>query len=168
MITKVSDIQAVRCVAVNVAPEMIEPFIDDTEKQDIIPVIGADLYFKIEADPGNEKYKELLHGGTYPDGCGVTQYSRGLVTAVAYLAYSRLLVFGDIQYTAYGTVQKLSQYSQKPGEVEKIRAADAAKKMGYAILQNVAGYYKANFPASCGKPVRVSRPKFISIKKDTL
>lgn len=167
MITKVSDVQAVRSVAINVAPEVIEPFIDDAEKQDVLPVIGAELYFAIEADPGNDKYKELLHGGVYSDGY-TTRYSRGLLMAVAYLAYYRLLVFGDIQYTAYGAVLKNSQFSQKPGEVEKIRAADAAKKLGYAILQDVAGYHKAKFAVQCGGPARVSRPKFISIKKDTI
>ena len=147
---------------------MIEPFIDDAEKQDVIPAIGADLYFAIEADRDNPKYKELLHGGTYTDcSCG-TQFSRGLIIAVAYLAYSRMLIFGDIQYTAFGAVLKNAQYSQKPGETDKIRAADAAKKMGFAILQNVAGYIRANSLNTCCTPKRVSRPKFISIKKDKM
>ncbi len=168
MITTVKDVQAVRGVAINVAPEVVEPYIDDVEKQDVIPVIGADLYFAIDADRENAKYHDLLYGGTYSDcSCG-TQYSRGLIIAVAYLAYARLLIFGDIQVTAFGTVQKNSQYSQHAGEVDKIRAADAAKKIGYAILQNVAGYVKANFASSCCTPSKVSRPKFVSIKKDRL
>jgi hypothetical protein len=168
MITKTTDIQAIRSVAINVAPEAVEPFIDDVEKQDVIPVIGAELYLKIDANPSDAKYKEILHGGTYTDCCGIQKYSRGLIAAVAYLAYSRLLTFGDIQYTAFGSVLKNTQYSQKPAEVEKIRAADAAKKMGFAILQTVADYVKVNFDASCCNPNRVSRPKFISIKKDRI
>lgn len=168
MITTPKDVQAIRGVAINVAPEAIEPFIDDAEKQDIIPVIGADLYFEIETNRDDPKYHDLLHGGTYVD-CGrITQYSRGLIVAVAYLAYSRMLIFGDIQYTAYGAVLKNTQYSQRPGEVDKIRVADAAKKMGFAILQNVAGYLTANsLNANCA-PRRVSRPKFIAIGKDKM
>lgn len=168
MITTPEDVRAVRPVAINVAPEAIEPFIDDAEKQDIIPVIGADLYFEVEADRDNPKYKELLYGGKYTDcSCG-TQYSRGLIVAVAYLAYSRMLIFGDIQYTAFGAVLKNTQYSQKPGETDKIRAADAAKKMGFAALEKVAGYIRANgLDARCA-PKRVSRPKFVAVKKDKL
>lgn len=169
MITTPSDVRAVRGVAINVAPEVIEPFIDDAEKQDIIPVIGADLYFAIENDRDNPKYHDLLHGGTYSSGCNCgTQYSRGLIIAVAYLAYSRMLIFGDIQFTAFGAVLKNTAYSQKPGEVDKIRAADAAKKMGFAILQNVAEYIRANSLIACCETKRVSRPKFMVVKKDTL
>lgn len=169
MITTPEAVRAVRPVAINVAPEAIEPFIDDVEKQDIIPVIGADLYFEIEANPDDPKYEGILHGGKYVDcSCADTQYSRGLIVAVAYLAYSRMLIFGDIQYTAFGAVLKNAQYSQKPGETDKIRAADAAKKMGFAVLQNVAGYIRANGLNSSCTPKRVSRPKFVSIKKDKL
>lgn len=168
MITKYSDVQAVRSVAINVAPEVIEPYIDDVEKQDVIPVLGVELYFEVDANPTDAKYKELLYGGRYEGCCGTQKYSRGLIAAVAYLAYSRLLTFGDIQYTAFGSVLKNTQFSQKPSEIEKIRTADAAKKMGFAILQTVADYVKANFDASCCKPARVSRPKFISIKKDRI
>lgn len=169
MITTPSDVQAVRGVAINVAPEAIEPFIDDAEKQDVIPAIGADLYFEIEANRDDPKYTGVLSGGTYADrDCGETKYSRGLIIAVAYLAYSRMLIFGDIQYTAFGAVLKNAQFSQKPGETDKIRAADAAKKMGFAILQNVAGYIRANFSTPCCTSKRVSRPKFMVIKKDRL
>jgi hypothetical protein len=79
-----------------------------------------------------------------------------------------MLIFGDIQYTAFGAVLKNTQFSQKPGETDKIRAADAAKKMGFAILQNVAGYIRANDLNTCCAPNRVSRPKFITVKKDKL
>lgn len=168
MITKSKDVQAIRSVAINVAPEAIEPFIEDAEKQDVLPVIGADLYFAIDNDRHNPKYYDLLHGGTYSDCNGITQYSRGLLMAVAYLAYSRMLIFGDIQYTAFGSVLKNAQYSQKPSETDKIRAADAAKKMGFAILQNVAEYIRANALNSCCAPKRISRPKFIAIKKEQL
>jgi hypothetical protein len=66
MITTPKDVRTVRPVAINVAPEAIEPFIDDVEKQDIIPVIGADLYFEIENDRDNPKYRDLLHGVNTP------------------------------------------------------------------------------------------------------
>lgn len=168
MITTPQDVQAIRAVAINVAPEVIEPFIEDTEKQDIIPVIGADLYFAIDGDRDNEAYQGILHGGKYPD-CGTTKYSRGLIAAVAYLAYSRMLIFGDIQYTAFGAVLKNTQYSERPSEEKQIRAADAAKKMGFAILHNVAEYIRANsLMDKCCTSTRVSRPKFMVIKKDKL
>lgn len=167
MITTAADIRTVRAVAINVADDAIEPFIDDAEKQDVIPAIGADLYFAVEADRNNEKYHDLLYGGMYNDGCG-TQYSRGLITAVAYLAYARMLIFGDIQYTAFGAVLKNAQYSQKPGEVDKIRAADAAKKIGFAALQNVVGYIQSEGFRDCCHPKNVTRPKFIAIKKEKL
>lgn len=169
MITTPEDVRAVRPIAINVAPEAIEPFIEDVEKQDVIPVIGADLYFEIEANRDDPKYKDLLHGGKYVDcGCTDTQYSRGLIVAVAYLAYSRMLIFGDIQYTAFGAVLKTAQFSTKPGETDKIRAADAAKKMGFAVLQNVAGYIRANGANTSCAPKRVSRPKFMVIGKNKM
>lgn len=165
MITSPQTVQSVRAVAVNVAPEAIEPFIEDAEKQDVLPVIGAELYFEIDRDPCNEKYRTLLYGGTFVDCNGTTQYSRGLTVAVAYLAYSRMLIFGDIQYTAFGAVLKTTQFSQRPGEVDKIRAADSAKKIGLAILQDVAGYVKSIRSESCCSTGRVSRPKFVAIGK---
>jgi hypothetical protein len=168
MITTPQGLRSIRAVAINVAPEAVEPFIEDAEKQDVLPVIGADLYFKIEGDPDNEEYKTLLYGGTFAGCDGKSLYTRGLVTAIAYLAYSRMLIFGDIQYTAYGAVLKTPQFSQKPGELDKVRAADSAKKIGLAILQDVAKYIRATHDDACKGASRVSRPKFIAIKKMTL
>ena len=165
MIATAEDVRAVRAVAINVAPEAVEPFIEDVEKQDVIPVIGADLYFNMETDRDNEDYTVLLRGGTYTDHCGKTKYIRGLIVAVAYLAYARMLIFGDIQYTAFGAVLKNAQYSQHVGETDKIRASDAARQIGRAALQDVADYLASRSQDACCRAPSVSRPKFIAIKK---
>lgn len=166
MIATPANLQAVRGVAINVAAESIEPFIDDAEKQDVLPAIGAKLYFDVEANRDGAQYTELLFGGRYTSECGTLKYSRGLVTAVAYLAYARMLIFGDIQYTAFGAVLKTAQYSQKPGENDKIRAADAARKLGFAILDDVVEYARQTFDVGGSCNARpISRPKYISIKK---
>lgn len=169
MIATPQDLRAVRSVAINVADEAITPFIEDAEKQDVLPAIGAELYFAIEADPAADQYKDLLGGTTFTGRDGKTLYTRGLIAAIAYLAYARMLILGDIQYTAYGAVLKNAQYSQKPSEVDKIRAADAAKKTGFAILQTVADYLRdTRAPGECKRLQRVERPKFVAIKKHGL
>lgn len=167
MIATPQDVQTVRAVAINVAPEAIEPYIEDAEKQDVLPAIGAALYFAIDADPGNSQYTEILNGALYDDGdCQGLRYSRGLLAAVAYLAYARMLIFGDIQYTAFGAVLKNSQYSQKPGETDKIRAADGAKKIGFAILADVVAHIKSTTgAATCEEHRPVERAKFTAISK---
>ena len=135
MIATVEDMRKIRSIAVNVSPEMLIPYIDDAEKQDIIEVLTPSLYFAIEGDRSNPKYKILLEGGVYND-CNCEKYNRGLLKAIAYLAYARLLIFGDIQATAFGIKKKNTNYSENVGEVDKARASSSARKIGLDILRD--------------------------------
>ncbi len=140
MIAEVSDVRKVRAIAQNVADQDIARYIEDAELQDVLPAIGAEVYFAIsEACEGdNSAYREVLEGGAYRNTQGLLCYSRGLISAISYLAYGRVLLYGDVQITASGAVKKTMQYSTSLTESERVTAADGARKMGLSILKDVA------------------------------
>lgn len=165
MIISVNDIKAVRNIAINVAPEVFEPYIDDAEKNTVLPAIGVERYFDVEKNKEDERYRVLLYGGTFgEDSC--VKYCRGLIYAIAYLAYARFLIDGDIQVTAMGIVKKSTSMSTPVSEVDKIRASNNARALGEAALEQCVEYLNAD--DCCGARGFGSDPKFVCIGKDGL
>lgn len=162
MIISVNDLKALRSIAINVAPGVLEPYIDDAEKNTVLRAIGVDKYFDIEKNKEDEKYRTLLHGGTYDRG-GCSDYCRGLIYAIAYLAYSRFLIDGDIQVTAFGAVKKTTSYSTPVTEVDRIRASNNARKLGEAALSECVAYLDND--DCCKYKTSVGFPKYTAVGK---
>lgn len=144
MIATTKDIKLCRPLANNIDEGRIAPYIEEAEKIYIIPAITAKLYKAIDEQSEEEreagKYDDILNAGYYEDG---SQYHEGLLTAIAYLAYSRFVLNQGVAVTAFGVVQKAAQYSEPIEEAAIVRLSDDAKQRGITALAGVVAYLKA-------------------------
>lgn len=85
-------------------------FIDEAEDMDVRPALGDKMLQYIRQNAGT--LTELMNGATYEYN-GATYTFSGLKKAIAYYAYARLIVGGDIEVTRSGINSRDSEYSHK-------------------------------------------------------
>jgi len=130
----------------------IDNFIREAEDLWVRPALGPEMYFKIEQSvlmdntehPITDNlgglilfrhlgdYELLLTGGYYDSN---KKHCVGLIQAVAYLAYSRLILQNQVNVTSFGTVQKISAMSE-PIDIQVVsRIARETEKIGLGYLK---------------------------------
>jgi len=146
MITKLADIRAVRPIAENINDvKRITPYIGETENLFLLPMIGAkvyeelDTYVNAEMPTANATFDILMAGGYYT--VNDTRYQlAGLKTAMGYLVYSRFFRNQNVNVTAFGIVQKTSEFSDPSDERTVVRVANDAEAVGQRYLQECFEY----------------------------
>lgn len=141
MITTIEDIKKIRQIAENIQDIRIEPYIEQTEELVIIPAIGIELYREIESDIS--AHIDILWPKDYEvEECGrmVKKYSPGLIKAISYIAYSKMLLNQQISVTAFGVRTMNSQYSDKAEERDIVRASNEARAVGDTYLSQTLEY----------------------------
>lgn len=83
-----------------------------------------------EINEGSLDYEDLLDGGTY-DYKGVTYTNVGLKAVLASYVYARLIMFGDVINTPFGSVNKLNNETSKPVDL-------TTRKTFYQLNRNEA------------------------------
>ena len=160
-----ADISKVRPIAQNIqSDERVQPCIVEAERLDILPAIGASLYRQLaNADREEEviiiggisltksEFMEILDGGYYTDCCDNTeQYQGGLIAAISYLTYARLILQNNINVTAFGVVAKINPETSEPtGDQIIIRASNQAKQTGLEILRQCLEFLKCKKLLPC-------------------
>lgn len=160
MIATVEDIKKIRQISDNIQDIRIEPYIQLAEELVIIPAIGAKLYKEIEANKSG--YSDILNETYYSvDVCGQTEekYSGGLLKAISYIAYSKLLLNQSVNVTAFGVRTMNSQFSEQAADKEVVRASNEARAIGDTYLQQVLDYI--NKDNQC--KVRTRKRRFFAI-----
>lgn len=154
MIINVDHIRQSRTIALNIDEiSRLEPYIIEAERLWVMPAMTAELYYKIEQAVSKDSndypkvhadsslyltsYQTLIEGGYYDDN---KRYNAGLISAVAYLAYSRLLLQNPINVTAYGVVFKQGELSNPVDGTTLLRASKEAEKIGLAYLKQCLVY----------------------------
>lgn len=191
MIIDVEYIRKYRPIARNIADDRVEIYINEAERLDILPAIGAELYQRYtqlgiitvdrtgtrledeagtgitsleEGDLPTEEFK-FLNGGYYTDENGCKQHFEGLKTAIAYLAYGRFVRNHSTNVTPYGVVTKIGEDST-PADARSIASVSAdATRIGQEYLADALRYWKcvgANADGCCKKEP-AARKKFICI-----
>lgn len=156
MIATVEDIKKIRQISDNIQDIRIEPYIQLAEELVIIPAIGAKLYKEIEAN--KSEYSNILNETYYSvDVCGQTEekYSGGLLKAISYIAYSKLLLNQSVNVTAFGVRTMNSQFSEQAAEKEVVRASNEARAIGDTYLSQVLDYI--NKDNQCKVPTKKRR-----------
>lgn len=165
MIITVDDIRKYRQVAANISADRVDVYIKETERLDILPVIGADEYLRLISSgiDLNDDEKLLLDGGEWVDACGTKHLLSGLKAAEAYLAYSRFIRDHLTQVTPYGVVVKEGDYSQ-PASVQAVAAkAQEAQKIGRQYLNDCADYWRKVTDGKEGDRRKSTRLHILSI-----
>lgn len=107
-----------RMVSMHVDDPRIMTCILESQDLDIKNALGDDLYIKLltyvnreKPDEKNEAYEELLNGAIY-EVDGQSFIFSGLIQALNYFAYARLIKYGSGNATRIGFVNNQSEYSQ--------------------------------------------------------
>lgn len=169
MIIDAQYIRLLRPTAGNIEEDRISVYIDEAEKLDVMPAIGAEEYERLSAicDGGDgeltEEEKKLLNGGYYDSpSCG-RGYLGGLKKAVGYLAYARFVRNHPAQITPFGVVVKTGDDST-PADSRTVAAiANDALTIGNEHLQAAVKYWKAVNGCACSTAKEAARRKFIKI-----
>lgn len=171
MLIGVKDIQDIRSVANNIDPKKVEIYIAEAEMLDLIPIIGMELYNRLESGEGvivvgidefgvpqlladeegnpivemeNRTTAEelMLNGGKFFGRCcGKLQRIDGLKKALAYFAYARLVRNHQVAVTPFGVVSKMGDDSS-PTDARTVAAtANDARNIGLAIVERCMRYW---------------------------
>lgn len=113
----------VRPISKHLEDNRILPYIDEVEHRIIKPRIGDDLYIdlldwinSIDKSIFPNEYEMLMNGGIYDSIiCGKSEKRtfKGLIDAINYYVYSKILKNNDINVTRFGNVLKEDDYSSK-------------------------------------------------------
>lgn len=183
MILTPADVRTVRPIAENIPDVLrLETYLRESERLRLVDVLGAKLYRWLdETDftgdgpfeyPVNgtiltkEQYTELMHGGYFDTKCASGK-SEGIVTAIAYIAYSRFVVNNPINVTAFGVVQKNGEFSTAINDTILIRTSNEARKVGEAYLKEVVEHCKALGLLACTE-YREHQPHMIRVGRRKL
>lgn len=138
----------------------VETYIDEAERLNIIPAIGADLYLRLLNDTGDKSANSLLlYGGVYEGSQPII--IAGIRKALAYYVYGRIVKSGGQSVTRYGFVEKRDEYSAQVEYRERLNSANDAtlvadsymkEALNYITISNAFPEYKA-----CGSGMRNRR-----------
>ena len=115
-------------------------FIDEAEQNDIRSKLGDDLYNYVVEHFG--ELPDLMNGSSYDTQCGMTRYHAGLKKALAYYAYSRLIVGGNIELTRSGMVNRDSDYSHHSDNEERQQTSRETAAIADRYLNEVLDYVR--------------------------
>jgi hypothetical protein len=91
---------------------MLFPHIIASQNVDVQPVLGAALFTDLLLNRTEEKYMNLLEGGTYTDKNGNLVKYQGLKSAIACFTYARYLMWKNAVDTPFGVVSKKTEWSE--------------------------------------------------------
>lgn len=168
MLITVEDIRKYREIATNTQQNRIEIFIKETEQLDVVPLLGVEVYDRLDSIPEEEltdNEKMLLTGGTYQDECGKGRRFEGLKAAESYIVFARFIRNHPLQVTPYGVVVKEGDDSS-PASPQSIQAvAKDSEKIGRQYLADAVKFWKqVSGEGCCGKDrIPSSKRKFYAI-----
>lgn len=160
MIIDSNYIREIRDISSNVDDvKRIEPYIEEAEKEWVIPSIGAKLYKDLIAGGQSADNTTLLEGGYYNED---TAYLSGLKKAISYLAYSRYVRNSNVFLTSSGARTKGTlEFSDSVDDRAVVRVANEAEKRGIKLLDECVAYL--NYIGSQAVRVSSKKKKFIII-----
>lgn len=180
MIGKANYMRQIRPIANNIVDfSRIDPYIEEVETLTIMPEITPILYKILDENPfedvengitlsdayGNQillsaaEYKTIFMPCYYD---GMKSYSQGLIEAISYLAYSRMLKNQSVNVTAFGVKVKNTNFSSDVEEGTIFRMANEAQKIGLVYLNQTIDYLKfLGLLKPCNEKINVHKFKAI-------
>lgn len=137
--------------------------VEEAQDLDIKPAIGVELFAAL--GESSERMAALLDGCVYDTGCGKREH-RGLLKALAYYAYARLVKTSTMgRMTRYSLVQKENDWSTHSDARDRQAAYNEAFAVADRYMAGVLDYLRTNaatypeFTACCGGGLRNNRLK---------
>lgn len=123
---------------------MLFPHIIAAQNVDVSPVLGSALFTDLLINRTDEKYRNLLEGGTYVDDEGNTIKFQGLKSAIACFTYARYLLWKNAVDTPFGVVSKKSEWSELADTKLITSIASEKRSEGTHYLRECIAFIIAN------------------------
>jgi hypothetical protein len=112
----ISDIIGLKTISVNVnADKKLNPFILEAQQFDLKELMGSEFYLEFINDfvgsPSLSLYSDLFNGCEFVY-CEKTIRHEGIKSVLAYLSYARYVLNSNVEATAFGTVNKITEESR--------------------------------------------------------
>lgn len=133
--------------------KQVVPFIEEVEQLDIKPQLGEALYLDILNDDAG-RYKVLLEGGEYEDGCGCRHVFAGLYQAESYYVYARMLRNPNGFLSPTGFRQATDTYSTYAENRERESTIIAVKEAADSYMRDCLSYARDRGWMGCGNTGR--------------
>lgn len=114
-------------------------FIDEAEDMDVRPALGDKMLQYIRDNKSS--LTDLLNGTTYTYN-GQTYTISGLKKAIAYYAYARLIVGGDVEVTRSGMRSRDSEYSHQVPMEERQQVSRECSAIADRHMNQLLDYIK--------------------------
>ena len=125
----------------------------EAQNIDLRNQLGDALYMAIfDEGATSERIAAILEPQTFGDCCGASKMHFGLLKALAYYAYARIVKTGSNMQTRYGMVAKTHEYSENTSLKERIAAYEDAFATADSYMAGVLDYIVANnekYPEYC-------------------
>ena len=140
LITK-TDIRLYRQISKSVDDVKINPFIDDAQLLDLLPLIGEKFYFDIIANPAN--YTDLMEQKTYTyDGTQIQ--SPGLKRVLIDFTFARYVMHGTPTDTPFGMIEKQFQDGHQIPRTDKKEIYKQSQQIAMQYWGQVESYLNRN------------------------
>ncbi len=136
--------------------EIANKAIDEAIDIDLRYLVGDSLFEKLITSTD----VVLLNGGKYEYLPGKKRIIGGLRKAIAYLAYSRVVKFGNALPTRFGTMQNNDQYSVKAEQKERQMIIEDTYNIGLRYVNEVLAYVERGDKCGDNSPVQGKRRVF--------
>jgi hypothetical protein len=137
-LTTRSKVQQYKQVSNSVNDDVFDSILIQCQIEDIAPLLGEDLFNDLINNPAN--YTALLTGGAYEYN-GITYQNYGLEAVIAYYWYARYTMFGNVNDTPFGLMQKISgEGTQEVSQKAKDALYQYNQNSAFTIWKSVENY----------------------------
>lgn len=145
----ISDIQNLKPISTNVdITKKLNFCIEEAQKYDVMPFLGDSLYIELESDFNagspqfsQQKYSKLFNGSDYTYG-GRTFRNGGIKSMLVYYAYSRYVSNSNVNHSAFGLVEKISDHSTGVSKETLARQVSNATALAEAEKSKVENFLR--------------------------
>ena len=142
IITK-ADIQDYKVISKALSIDKTDEYIREAQEIDLMELVPKLFYFDLVKKFQDAKYQKLIHGDVYTVD-GVEIQFNGLKPVLAYFAYSRLAIRGDVVNTPFGFEQKRNEWGDRVSGTEKRDMRDEARQIANSYFVQVVDYIMEN------------------------
>ncbi len=94
--------------------------------------------------PDSERFSKLMQGGEYENGKGNKREFKGLLSALNYYIYARLVKYNNFSLTRFGFVEKQDHYSQKADIQDRLVMEKDARSVADTYMTECLEYLETN------------------------
>lgn len=148
LLITLDDIRAIKQISQNInAVDRLQPYIQEAQLFDVKEKLGPVFYHDVIKNNSDQKYQDLLNGITYTDNASPANeyHFAGLKSAIAYYAYARYILNGQITATGFSVVRKTNEFSEPVEEKTLVRLSTQARMAGDALMNDAINFLNIKY-----------------------